>query len=57
MTLMEAAQLLGDVGEFVGSIAVVATLAYLAIQVRNAGRAATRKLSCSSLSHRHWRTM
>jgi hypothetical protein len=41
MTLMETAQLLGNVGEFVGSIAVVATLAYLAIQVRNAGRAAT----------------
>ena len=35
MTLMETAQLLGNVGEFVGSIAVVATLAYLAIQVRN----------------------
>jgi hypothetical protein len=41
MTLMETAQLLGNVGEFVGSIAVVATLAYLAIQVRDAGRAAT----------------
>ena len=38
MTLMEISQLLGNVGEFVGAIAVVATLLYLAIQVRDAGR-------------------
>ena len=38
MTLMEISQVLGNVGEFVGSIAVVATLLYLAIQVRDAGR-------------------
>ncbi len=38
MTLMEISQVLGNVGEFVGSIAVVATLLYLAIQVREAGR-------------------
>ena len=35
MTLMDVAQLLGGFGEFVGAIAVVATLLYLAIQVRN----------------------
>ena len=35
MTLMEMAQLLGNFGEFVGAIAVVLTLGYLAIQVRN----------------------
>ncbi len=29
------AQLLGNYGEFVGAIAVVATLAYLAVQIRN----------------------
>ena len=37
MTPMEISQVLGNVGEFVGSIAVVATLLYLAIQVREAG--------------------
>ena len=35
MTLMDVAQLLGGFGEFVGAIAVVATLLYLAIQVKN----------------------
>ena len=34
MTLMETAQLLGNFGEFFGAIAVVATLGYLAVQVR-----------------------
>ena len=38
MTLMEISEVLGNVGEFVGAIAVVATLLYLAIQVRDAGR-------------------
>jgi hypothetical protein len=35
---MEISQVLGNVGEFVGAIAVVTTLLYLAIQVRDAGR-------------------
>ena len=35
MTLMDTAQLLGNVGEFLGAIAVVLTLAYLAVQVRH----------------------
>lgn len=34
MDLMNVAQLLGDFGEFVGAIAVVATLIYLALQIR-----------------------
>ncbi|MEJ2239541.1 MAG: hypothetical protein P8X82_14690 [Gemmatimonadales bacterium] len=34
MDLMSIAQLLGNVGEFFGSIAVLVTLAYLTIQVR-----------------------
>ena len=34
MTLMETAQLLGNFGEFFGAIAVVATLIYLAVQLR-----------------------
>ncbi len=34
MNLMETAQLLGNFGEFVGAIAVVFTLAYLAFQIR-----------------------
>ncbi len=40
MDLMYTAQLLGNFGEFFGAIAVVVTLAYLAIQVRHS-RAAT----------------
>jgi hypothetical protein len=35
MELMEIAQLLGNFGEFVGAIAVVLTLIYLAVQVRH----------------------
>ena len=35
MDLMQAAQLLGNFGEFVGAIAVVLTLIYLAMQVRH----------------------
>ena len=38
MTLMEISQVLGNVGEFMGAIAVVAALLYLAIQVRDAGK-------------------
>ena len=34
MNLMDTAQLLGNFGEFVGAIAVVATLGYLAVQIR-----------------------
>ncbi len=34
MTLMEVAQLLGNIGEFVGSAAILVTLLYLSIQVR-----------------------
>jgi hypothetical protein len=35
MTLMETAQLLGNFGEFVGAFAVVATLLFLAVQVKH----------------------
>lgn len=34
MSFQDIAQLLGNVGEFVGAIGVVATLAYLAVQIR-----------------------
>jgi antirestriction protein len=34
MDLMDTAQLLGNFGEFVGAIAVVVTLVYLALQIR-----------------------
>jgi len=34
MTLMDTAQLLGNVGEFVGAIVIVITLLYLALQIR-----------------------
>ena len=39
MDLMSTAQLLGNFGEFFGAIAVVATLGYLAVQIRNNTRA------------------
>ena len=39
MTLLDTAQLLGNIGEFAGAIAVVATLGYLAVQVRQSKRA------------------
>jgi hypothetical protein len=35
MSLSELSQILGNIGEFVGAIAVVATLFYLAVQVRH----------------------
>ncbi len=34
MSLMDGAQLLGNLGEFIGAIVIVATLIYLAMQVR-----------------------
>ena len=42
------AQLLGNYGEFVGAIAVVATLAYLATQIRQSNQASSRE------SYTHW---
>ena len=36
MSLMDTAQLLGNFGEFIASVAVLATLIYLAVQVRQA---------------------
>ena len=39
MSLLEASQLLGNFGEFFGAIAVVVTLAFLAIQVRHSKEA------------------
>ncbi len=41
MDLQATVQLLGNVGEFVGSIAIVVTLVYLAIQIRQSSRSAT----------------
>ena len=38
MTLMDTAQLLGNFGEFVGAIAVVGTLGYLTLQIRQNSR-------------------
>jgi flagellar biogenesis protein FliO len=45
MTLIETAQLLGNFGEFFGAIAVVATLVYLAVQVRYSRNALNREAS------------
>ena len=44
MDLITAAQLLGNFGEFFGAIAVVATLIYLGIQIRQ-GNSATQAAS------------
>ncbi|MEE8475850.1 MAG: hypothetical protein V3T01_10890 [Myxococcota bacterium] len=38
MSALEFSQLLGNYGEFVGAIAIVVTLVYLAIQVRQSSR-------------------
>jgi hypothetical protein len=35
MTVIELAAVLGNVGKFVGSIAVLATLVYLTVQVKH----------------------
>ena len=39
MDLITMTQLLGNIGEFIGAIAVVVTLAYLAVQIRHNTRA------------------
>ena len=39
MNLLDVSQILGNFGEFVGSIGVLATLAYLAVQIRQNTRA------------------
>jgi len=41
MSLMETYQVLGNLGEFIGSIAILITLIYLAAQIRQAGRSTT----------------
>ena len=56
MTLMDTAQLLGNFGEFFGAIAVVATLIYLALQIRQNTRSMdeTRKVALTgSYQSRH----
>ena len=56
MTLIETAQLLGDFGEFFGAIAVVATLGYLAVQIRQNTRSTyvSRHLAAAQqLTHLH----
>jgi hypothetical protein len=61
MTLMDTAQLLGNFGEFFGAIAVVATLGYLAVQIRQNSNqmqkrrfgAGLRRLASSSRLLRH----
>jgi hypothetical protein len=44
MSLRETAALLGGIGEFVGAVAVVATLAYLAVQIRRSERTTRAQL-------------
>ncbi len=52
MDLMEIFQLLGNLGEFLGAFAVFATLLYLAIQVRDASRAAEFAAVAANRAHR-----
>lgn len=57
MTLHETANLLGNFGEFVGSVAIVVTLVYLAIQVRKAqATAESESLRASESAASNWRT-
>ena len=49
MDLMSKAQLLGKFGEFVGAIAVVITLGYLAVQIRQNTKAEKRSALDSSI--------
>lgn len=37
MDLMQTVELLGNFGEFVGAIAIIITLVYLAVQIRQTG--------------------
>jgi hypothetical protein len=52
MDLHSMAQLLGNLGEFVGAIAVVVTLAYLAVQVRHSKEATEANTRLAEQSHR-----
>ena len=52
MDLQSMAQLLGNFGEFVGAIAVVVTLAYLAVQVRHSKEATEANTRLAEESHR-----
>lgn len=50
MTLMDTAQLLGNLGDFVGAIVVTATLIYLAVQVRQNTKALQAQSRQAALS-------
>ncbi len=50
MDIVTTSQILGNVGEFVGAIAVVVTLAYLAVQVRQGFTPLPRTVELSSIS-------
>ena len=50
MTLIETSQLLGNFGEFVGAIAVVATLIYLARQISESNRLARSSSAHDAMS-------
>jgi len=52
MNVVELSQILGNFGEFVGAIAVVGTLAYLAIQVRHGKEAVDANSRSLAKSHR-----
>lgn len=54
MTLIEISEVLGNIGEFVGSIAVLVTLIYLALQVRQNTlqmKASSHQAISDSLNH------
>jgi len=52
MDLMSAAQLLGNFGEFIGSIGVIVSLVYLAVQIRSNTR--TTKANASFHATHSW---
>ena len=52
MDLMYTAQLLGNFGEFIGAIAVVVTLAYLAVQVKHSKEATEASVQSAEAAHK-----
>jgi hypothetical protein len=51
MDLMSTSQLLGNIGEFLGSIAVFATLIYLSIQVKHSKQATEANTNIAERNH------
>ena len=51
MSTLEISQLLGNYGEFVGAVAIVVTLVYLAVQVRQGNQATNAASRDAAVAH------